>query len=222
LRRRGPRPARPRRHRLRRSQPPPAARVRYPRDQPHGHRRGHHRGRQPAPPLRRTQRPAHLGRGPAHGRRRPRPRHTDRRRPLRAPAVLPVAAHPPLDQPYPRPLHPPAGTLTPAGPALDPGTLPAGGRFVPLPPPRWRPTRHWISPTPAPAAPAAAATAESEPPRRPAHPLLGRSVRGEGSTRIWQGPLRLADNPYLRDHCIQDTIILPGTAHLELIAAAAR
>src|SRR5690606_30933179 len=174
----------PRPHRLRRSQPPPAARVRYPRDQPHGHPRGHHRGRQPAPPPRRTQRPAHLGRGPAHGPPPPRPRPPPRRTPLRAPASLARAAPPP-----------------------------AGA---------WRRPRHWISPAPAPAAPAAAATAESEPPRRPAHPLLGRAVRGEGSTRIWQGPLRLADNPYLRDHCIQDTIILPGTAHLELIAAAAR
>ncbi|MFD3625187.1 type I polyketide synthase, partial [Streptomyces sp. NPDC058698] len=115
-----------------------------------------------------------------------------------------------------------AAALHTAGTGLDLGTLTAGGRYVPLPSYPWQRTRHWISRTPTPAAPAVAATAEPEPSRQPAHPLLGRSVRGEGTTRIWQGPLRLADNPYLRDHCIQDTIILPGTAHLELIATAAR
>ncbi|TWD12858.1 acyl transferase domain-containing protein [Streptomyces sp. T12] len=115
-----------------------------------------------------------------------------------------------------------AAALHTAGVGLDLGTLTAGGRYVPLPSYPWQRTRHWISPAPALAATAAAATAEAEPPQPPAHPLLGRPVRDEGSTRIWQGPLRLADNPYLRDHCIQDTIILPGTAHLELIAAAAR
>ncbi|MFI8093264.1 SDR family NAD(P)-dependent oxidoreductase [Streptomyces sp. NPDC086080] len=115
-----------------------------------------------------------------------------------------------------------AAALHTAGAGLDLGTLTAGGRYVPLPSYPWQRTRHWISRTPTPAAPAVAVTAEPEPSRQPAHPLLGRSVRGEGTTRVWQGPLRLADNPYLRDHCIQDTIILPGTAHLELIAAAAR
>ncbi|MGA5461004.1 type I polyketide synthase [Streptomyces cellulosae] len=115
-----------------------------------------------------------------------------------------------------------AAALHTAGAGLDLGALTAGGRYVPLPSYPWQHTRHWISRTPTPSAPAASVTAEPEPSQKPAHPLLGRSVRGEGSTRIWQSPLRLADNPYLRDHCIQDTIILPGTAHLELIAAAAR
>jgi acyl transferase domain-containing protein/NAD(P)-dependent dehydrogenase (short-subunit alcohol dehydrogenase family)/acyl carrier protein len=118
-----------------------------------------------------------------------------------------------------------AAALHTAGADLDLGRLTAGGHYVPLPSYPWQRTRHWISRDHTPEAPGAAAPAAPaapEPARQPAHPLLGRPVPAEGTTRIWQGPLRLADNPYLRDHRIQDTIILPGTAHLELIGAAAR
>ncbi|WP_263167450.1 type I polyketide synthase [Streptomyces sp. SCSIO ZS0520] len=115
-----------------------------------------------------------------------------------------------------------AATLYTAGAGLDLGALTTGGHYVPLPTYPWQRTRHWINPAPEPAAPPAVSAGESEPARGSDHPLLGRPLPAEGTTRIWQGPLRLTDNPYLRDHCIQDTIILPGTAHLELIAAAAR
>nr|WP_127891569.1 type I polyketide synthase [Streptomyces sp. S10(2018)] len=116
-----------------------------------------------------------------------------------------------------------AAALHTAGARLDLGTLTADGRYVDLPTYPWQRTRHWIS-----RSPARAATATTAPPEPAAdgehstHPLLGKPSPAEGTTRVWQGPLRLADNPYLRDHCIQDTIILPGTAHLELISAAAR
>ncbi|CAM5594675.1 type I polyketide synthase [Streptomyces hirsutus] len=115
-----------------------------------------------------------------------------------------------------------AAALHTAGVGLDLSALTAGGHYVPLPSYPWQRTRHWISRTPTPIAPAAAKPAAPEPAGQPAHPLLGRPLPAEGTTRTWQGPLRLADNPYLRDHCIQDTIILPGTAHLELIGAAVR
>ncbi|MFF0110352.1 type I polyketide synthase [Streptomyces hirsutus] len=115
-----------------------------------------------------------------------------------------------------------AAALHTAGVGLDLSALTAGGHYVPLPSYPWQRTRHWISRTPTPTAPAAAKPAAPEPAGQPAHPLLGRPLPAEGTTRTWQGPLRLADNPYLRDHCIQDTIILPGTAHLELIGAAVR
>uniref|UniRef100_UPI0028D42155 type I polyketide synthase n=1 Tax=Streptomyces kroppenstedtii TaxID=3051181 RepID=UPI0028D42155 len=115
-----------------------------------------------------------------------------------------------------------AAALHTAGADLDLGKLTAGGHYVPLPTYPWQRTRHWISPAPTPEAPVVAAPAEQVLGGQHTHPLLGRPVPAEGSTRMWQGPLRLADNAYLRDHCIQDTIILPGTAHLELISAAAR
>ncbi|MFF8481889.1 SDR family NAD(P)-dependent oxidoreductase [Streptomyces antibioticus] len=115
-----------------------------------------------------------------------------------------------------------AAALHTAGAHLDFATLTGGGHYVPLPSYPWQRTRHWISSTTSPTAPAASAPpAVQHGTRQSAHPLLGRPLPAEGATRIWQGPLELSGNPYLRDHCIQDTIILPGTAHLELIAAAA-
>ncbi|WP_329557601.1 SDR family NAD(P)-dependent oxidoreductase [Streptomyces sp. NBC_00696] len=117
-----------------------------------------------------------------------------------------------------------AGALHTAGARLDLESLTGPGRFVPLPTYPWQRTRHWISPAAkAPAAPATVGT--PTPPTdtpAPSHPLLGTEIKGEGTTRIWQGPLDLRRNAYLRDHRIQDTIILPGTAHLEFVAAAAR
>ncbi|MDQ0601967.1 acyl transferase domain-containing protein/NAD(P)-dependent dehydrogenase (short-subunit alcohol dehydrogenase family)/acyl carrier protein [Streptomyces canus] len=120
-----------------------------------------------------------------------------------------------------------AAALHTAGARLDFATMSAGGHYVPLPSYPWQRTRHWISHTPSPATAPAAATPQVPPAVRQkaaqtAHPLLGRPVPAEGATHVWQGPLDLSDNAYLRDHCIQDTIILPGTAHLELIGAAAR
>ncbi|WP_181785274.1 type I polyketide synthase [Streptomyces phytophilus] len=118
-----------------------------------------------------------------------------------------------------------AASLHAAGVDLDFRTLTEGGRYVPLPSYPWQRTRHWISPSSIPAPPARPGTASvptSQDPAERTHPLLGRPLPADGGTRTWQGPLTLADNAYLRDHRIQDTIILPGTAHLEIISAAAR
>lgn len=66
----------------------------------------------------------------------------------------------------------------------------------------------------------AATPAESAPP--PAHPLLGPELAAVGAPRTWEAPLDLERNAYLRDHQVQGTVIVPGTAHLEALAAAAR
>ncbi|GHH92970.1 type I polyketide synthase [Streptomyces capillispiralis] len=120
-----------------------------------------------------------------------------------------------------------AAALHTAGARLDFERVADGGRYVPLPSYPWQRTRHWIKRAQTPAhpsgrtAPAPAPDAPDTVERAP-HPLLGRPLPAEGTTRGWQGPLELTANPYLRDHRIQDTIILPGTAHLELVSAAAR
>jgi epothilone polyketide synthase D len=49
------------------------------------------------------------------------------------------------------------------------------------------------------------------------HPLLGDPA-GEG---VWEGNIDLAVNAYLADHQVQDTIVLTGTASVELALAAA-
>ncbi|MEU3855343.1 type I polyketide synthase [Streptomyces sp. NPDC029554] len=112
-----------------------------------------------------------------------------------------------------------AAALHTAGARLDFTNLTRGGHYVPLPTYPWQRTRHWFSPSPQTPTPSAPMVQHQTP--QFDHPLLGRPLPADGATHIWQGPLELSANAYLRDHCIQDTIILPGTAHLELIAAAA-
>ncbi|MGE6733134.1 type I polyketide synthase [Streptomyces sp. NPDC059900] len=115
-----------------------------------------------------------------------------------------------------------AASLHTSGVPLDFEALAGPGSFVPLPTYPWQRTQHWIDPAPKAAELPAPASADAATPRASAasHPLLGTETGGEGISRIWQGPLDLQRNAYLRDHRIQDTIILPGTAHLELVAAA--
>jgi acyl transferase domain-containing protein/NAD(P)-dependent dehydrogenase (short-subunit alcohol dehydrogenase family)/acyl carrier protein len=112
-----------------------------------------------------------------------------------------------------------AGALYVAAVPLNLAALTAGGHYVPLPHYPWQHTTHWLPD----ANPSPATTPLGDTTGPPAeHPLLGPEVSSENSTRAWEGPLELTRNPYLRDHRIQDAIILPGPAHLELLTAAAR
>ncbi|MGH3867804.1 MAG: type I polyketide synthase [Pseudonocardiaceae bacterium] len=118
-----------------------------------------------------------------------------------------------------------AGALHVAAVPVNLAALTTGGHSVPLPHYPWQHTPHWLSSASiAPSAtPAAVASPWGERIGPPAtHPLLGTEVSAQDRTRAWEGPLELTRNPYLRDHRIQDTVILPGTAHVELLAAAAR
>jgi acyl transferase domain-containing protein/NADPH:quinone reductase-like Zn-dependent oxidoreductase/aryl carrier-like protein len=53
------------------------------------------------------------------------------------------------------------------------------------------------------------------------HPLLGVHVTLGGGVHQWEGRIDLERNAYLLDHQVQGLIILPGTAYVELAAAAA-
>ncbi|WP_062214439.1 type I polyketide synthase [Streptomyces sp. NBRC 109706] len=103
-----------------------------------------------------------------------------------------------------------AAVLHTAGVELDAAALNDTGRFVPLPGYPWQRTRHWLAPPNTPAEQAAT------------HPLLGEPVPGVEGALAWEGSLSLDQHAYLRDHRVQDSVIVPGTAHLELITAAAR
>ncbi|WP_218005066.1 type I polyketide synthase [Actinomadura macra] len=106
------------------------------------------------------------------------------------------------------------GALHVAAGPVDFAALTPGGRFVPVPHHPWRHTAHWL---PTDAEPA-------RPPAPPVHPLLPTSsvaVTADG-THVWEGPFDLRRNAYLLDHRVQSTVILPGTAHVELMLAAAR
>ncbi|NLU68778.1 type I polyketide synthase [Streptomyces sp. HNM0574] len=87
--------------------------------------------------------------------------------------------------------------------------------YVRLPGPAWERQRYWFPDTPSAGGPAPREkTDEGD------HPLLGRPVPGEG--HVWEGPVDLAANAYLRDHQVQGVVIIPGTAYVEMVAAAAR
>ncbi|RJQ77706.1 acyltransferase domain-containing protein [Pseudonocardiaceae bacterium YIM PH 21723] len=91
------------------------------------------------------------------------------------------------------------------------------GRPVDLPLYRWQHQSHWL-----PEAASTSATLRTAMPASSAHPLLGAPVSADQGARVWQGPVDLTINAYLLDHQVQGTPVLPGTAYVELVAAAGR
>ncbi|MDQ3935281.1 MAG: SDR family NAD(P)-dependent oxidoreductase, partial [Actinomycetota bacterium] len=76
--------------------------------------------------------------------------------------------------------------------------------------------RYWLESTGGHGDPAAAGQAAVE------HPLLGALVRLAGEEGwLLTGRLALATHPWLADHAVLDTVIVPGTAFVELALAAA-
>ncbi|WP_326799366.1 acyltransferase domain-containing protein [Streptomyces sp. NBC_01808] len=110
--------------------------------------------------------------------------------------------------------------------AFDWEKVTGGGRFVPLPRYPWQRVQHWIEetqePTSSDGAPAEGLEETDLPPGVVhTHPLLGATVPAPSGTRTWQGPIDRARNAYLDDHQVQGSVIFPGTAYIELAAAAA-
>ncbi|MFC0039469.1 type I polyketide synthase [Actinomadura rayongensis] len=98
------------------------------------------------------------------------------------------------------------GALFTAAVPVDYAALFGGGEFVPVPHHPWRRTDFWLPERPAPAG----------------HPLLGVKSAGPDGGLVYTGPIDLRRNAYLLDHRVQETVILPGTAHVEMMLAAAR
>ncbi|MFE7134507.1 SDR family NAD(P)-dependent oxidoreductase [Streptomyces sp. NPDC057638] len=63
-------------------------------------------------------------------------------------------------------------------------------------------------------------TARTDPAPDHNHPLLGPPVASDTGP-VWEGPVDLAANAYLRDHQVQGVVVVPGTAYVELVVAAA-
>ncbi len=59
------------------------------------------------------------------------------------------------------------------------------------------------------------------PQSRQGHPLLGERLRSALSMVQFESFLSTQALPYLRDHCIQGSVVLPGVAYLEMAYAAA-
>ncbi|MEU6867448.1 SDR family NAD(P)-dependent oxidoreductase [Streptomyces sp. NPDC046876] len=90
-------------------------------------------------------------------------------------------------------------------------------RYVRLPGPAWQRQTYWFPEAPAGGGPVTRRTVASAAVGN-GHPLLGGPV--PGVDHVWEGPLDLGRNAYLRDHQVQGVVIVPGTASVELVSAA--
>ncbi|MEU4149167.1 type I polyketide synthase [Streptomyces sp. NPDC026659] len=106
------------------------------------------------------------------------------------------------------------GTAHAVGAPLDPASFFPGATTVDLPTYPFRREHFWLAPRP-----------DGDPRRlglhASAHPLLGAAV--DMATRdesVLTGRLSLADQPWLADHAVGGTVLVPATAFLELSLAA--
>ncbi|MEU6162191.1 SDR family NAD(P)-dependent oxidoreductase, partial [Streptomyces sp. NPDC047130] len=103
-----------------------------------------------------------------------------------------------------------------AGVDVDwPGVLggPAGRHVLDLPTYPFQQRRYW--PDIRPTADVAAAGLSGV-----RHPLLGAAAPLAGGGTLWTGRLSTATHPWLADHAVADTVLLPGTAFVELALQA--
>jgi acyl transferase domain-containing protein/acyl carrier protein len=114
------------------------------------------------------------------------------------------------------------GTLYTLGYPVDWCKLyPAGGRCVPLPPYPWQRERCWLEPEGTDADLRWEWAGRDQRGRRK-HPLLGRHLQSAhpSGSHFWETELSERSLPYLSDHRVQEAVLLPGTAYIEMALAA--
>ncbi|WP_437512392.1 SDR family NAD(P)-dependent oxidoreductase [Sorangium sp. So ce1099] len=104
------------------------------------------------------------------------------------------------------------GALHVAGCGVSWRALYPAGRVVSVPAYAWQRRRHWIE-----------VKRRAEQRRPGAHPLLGAptSVSTQRGATLWQTTLYRAEPAHLADHRVEDVVVLPAAAYIDVALAAA-
>ena len=97
---------------------------------------------------------------------------------------------------------------------------PQGGCFVRLPAYPWQKERYWQESEQSQQDRLGEAAIQPDWLGKPVHPLLGCPLKS--AYAIWQSQIDRQQLTYLTDHCVQDTIVYPGAAYVEMALAAAQ
>ncbi|TMQ91288.1 SDR family NAD(P)-dependent oxidoreductase, partial [Actinomadura soli] len=97
------------------------------------------------------------------------------------------------------------------GHALDPAEAYPGGRAIELPTYAFRRRRYWLDAPPVPGDAAGLGLRAAD------HPLLGAAVRiADRDAHLFTGWISLRTHPWLADHTVRGSVLVPGTGLLEL------
>jgi acyl transferase domain-containing protein/NADPH:quinone reductase-like Zn-dependent oxidoreductase/acyl carrier protein len=105
------------------------------------------------------------------------------------------------------------GRLYCAGAEIDWKALYPAGNLMQLPPYPWQRERFWMQSSGTPASGFHTAAG---------HPLAGEPLRAATGECIWTAKLTAEAHPWLKDHAVGGTALLPGSAYAELAGAVAR